>query len=470
MAGQPDRQADRRLAVIGSGPAGYTAAFRAADLGLDVTLVERYETLGGVCLNVGCIPSKALLHAARVIAEVEEAESFGISYGKPKLDIERLDDWKGEVVSKLTGGLAGLAKLRKIEVVTGEARFTSASEIEVGDRKIGFDSCIIAAGSRPIELPDLPADDRILDSTGALQLKGPPKSLLVVGGGIIGLEMACVYDALGTKVSVVELTDTLIPVCDRDLVKPLQDRISQRYEKIMLGTEVTGMEAQKSGIKVSFSGEGAPGSERYEKVLVAVGRRANGDRLGLEAAGVEVDDRGVIGVDGQQRSNVENIFAAGDITGEPMLAHRGSYQGVIAAEVIAGEDVAYDARAVPSVAYTDPEIAWAGLTETEANEGGVEFEKSKVPWQASGRALALDRDEGLTKLLTEPGTGRILGAGIVGPNASELIAEAVHAIEMGSTATDVALTIHPHPTLSETVRIAAEAAEGIATDIYAPRR
>jgi dihydrolipoamide dehydrogenase len=470
MAGQPDRQADRRLAVIGSGPAGYTAAFRAADLGLDVTLVERYETLGGVCLNVGCIPSKALLHAARVIAEVEEAESFGISYGKPKLDIERLDDWKGEVVSKLTGGLAGLAKLRKIEVVTGEARFTSASEIEVGDRKIGFDSCIIAAGSRPIELPDLPADDRIVDSTGALQLKGPPKSLLVVGGGIIGLEMACVYDALGTKVSVVELTDTLIPVCDRDLVKPLQDRISQRYEKIMLGTEVTGMEAQKSGIKVSFSGEGAPGSERYEKVLVAVGRRANGDRLGLEAAGVEVDDRGVIGVDGQQRSNVENIFAAGDITGEPMLAHRGSYQGVIAAEVIAGEDVAYDARAVPSVAYTDPEIAWAGLTETEANEGGVEFEKSKVPWQASGRALALDRDEGLTKLLTEPGTGRILGAGIVGPNASELIVEAVHAIEMGSTATDVALTIHPHPTLSETVRIAAEAAEGIATDIYAPRR
>jgi dihydrolipoamide dehydrogenase len=463
-------EAKHRLVVIGSGPAGYTAAFRAADLGLDVTLVERYETLGGVCLNVGCIPSKALLHAARVIAEVEEAEDIGIAYGKPKLDIERLNQWKGEVVGKLTGGLAGLARRRKIDVVTGEARFHSSTGIEVDGEKLDFDSCIIAAGSRPIELPGLPDDGRIVDSTGALELGGPPKSLLVVGGGIIGLEMACVYDALGTKVSVVELTDALIPGCDRDLVKPLQDRISQRYEKIMPGTEVTGMEAQKSGIKVSFDGKDAPESERYEKVLVAVGRRANGDRLDLGAAGVEVDDRGVVAVDGQQRSNVENIFAVGDITGEPMLAHRGSYQGVIAAEVIAGEDVVNDARAVPSVAYTDPEIAWAGLTETEANERGIEYEKGKVPWQASGRALALDRDEGLTRLLTEPGTGRILGAGIVGPNASELIAEVVHAIEMGSTATDLALTIHPHPTLSETVRIAAEAAEGIATDIYAPRR
>jgi dihydrolipoamide dehydrogenase len=463
-------EAKHRLVVIGSGPAGYTAAFRAADLGLDVTLVERYETLGGVCLNVGCIPSKALLHAARVIAEVEEAENIGIAYGKPKLDIERLNQWKDEVVGKLTGGLAGLARRRKIEVVTGEARFHSPTRIEVVGKKLDFDSCIIAAGSRPIELPGLPDDDRIVDSTGALELGGPPKSLLVVGGGIIGLEMACVYDALGTKVSVVELTDTLIPGCDRDLVKPLQDRISQRYEKIMPGTEVTGMEAQKSGIKVSFDGKDAPESERYEKVLVAVGRRANGDRLDLGAAGVEVDDRGVVAVDGQQRSNVENIFAVGDITGEPMLAHRGSYQGIVAAEVIAGEDVIHDARAVPSVAYTDPEIAWTGLTETGAGEEGIEFEKGKVPWQASGRALALDRDEGLTKILTEPGTGRILGAGIVGPNASELIAEVVHAIEMGSTAIDLALTIHPHPTLSETVRIAAEAAEGIATDIYAPRR
>ena len=460
-------QAKAHVVVVGSGPAGYTAAFRAADLGLEVTLVERFETLGGVCLNVGCIPSKALLHAARVIAEVEEAESFGISYGKPKLDIERLDEWKREVVGKLTGGLAGLAKRRKIEVVTGEARFTSEREIEVGDRRIGFDSCIIAAGSRPVELPDLPDDERIVDSTGALQLEGPPKSLLVVGGGIIGLEMACVYDALGTKVSVVELTDTLIPECDRDLVKPLQKRIEDRYEAVMLGTEVTGMEAQKSGIKVGFKGEGAPENERYDKVLVAVGRRANGDRLDLEASGVEVDERGVIAVDNHQRTNVEDIYAIGDVTGPPMLAHRGSYQGIVAAENAEGEDVINDARAVPSVAYTDPEIAWAGLTETEAKEQGVDYETGKVPWAASGRALAIGRSEGLTKLLTEPGTGRILGAGMVGPNAGELIAEVVHAIEMGSTAEDIALTMHPHPTLSETVKIVAEAAQGIATDIYA---
>lgn len=458
-----------RLVVIGSGPGGYTAAFRAADLGLEVTLVERYESLGGVCLNVGCIPSKALLHAARVMAEVEEAAGFGITYGEPRIDIERLDEWKGEVVGKLTGGLAGLAKRRKIRVITGEARFSSPTEIEVAGESIEFDSCIIAAGSRPIQLPGLPEDERILDSTGALQLEGPPKSLLVVGGGIIGLEMACVYDALGTRVSVVELTDTLIPECDRDLVKPLQKRIEARYEAIMLGTEVTGMEAQKSGIKVSFSGEGAPESERYDKVLVAVGRRANGDLLNMKAAGVEADDRGVIKVDERQRTSVEGICAIGDITGPPMLAHRSSYQGIVAAENAAGEDVIYDARAVPSVAYTDPEIAWAGLTESDAKEQGVEYEIGKVPWAASGRALATGRSEGLTKVLTEPGTGRILGAGMVGPNAGELIAEVVHAIEMGSTTTDIALTMHPHPTLSETVKIAAEAAEGIATDIYAPK-
>jgi dihydrolipoamide dehydrogenase len=459
-----------RLVVIGSGPGGYTAAFRAADLGLEVTLVERYESLGGVCLNVGCIPSKALLHAARVMAEVEEAAGFGITYGEPEIDIGRLDEWKGEVVGKLTGGLAGLAKRRKIQVITGVASFSSPTEIEVAGEKVQFDSCIIAAGSRPIQLPDLPDDDRIVDSTGALQLEGPPKSLLVVGGGIIGLEMACVYDALGTKVSVVELTDTLIPECDRDLVKPLQKRIEARYERVLLGTEVTGMEAQKSGIKVSFSGEGAPESERYDKVLVAVGRRANGDLLDMKAAGFEADDRGVIAVDERQRTGVEGIYAIGDITGPPMLAHRSSYQGIVAAENAAGEDVIYDARAVPSVAYTDPEIAWAGLTESDAKEQGVEYEIGKVPWAASGRALATDRSEGLTKVLTEPGTGRILGAGMVGPNAGELIAEVVHAIEMGSTATDIALTMHPHPTLSETVRIAAEAAQGIATDIYAPKR
>jgi dihydrolipoamide dehydrogenase len=463
----------KQVVVIGSGPAGYTAAFRAADLGLEVTLVERYESLGGVCLNVGCIPSKALLHAARVIAEVEEAREFGLTYGEPKIDIGRLDEWKGEVVGKLTGGLAGLAKRRKIRVITGEARFASPKEIDVAGERIGFDSCIIAAGSRPTRLPGLPDDDRIVDSTGALDIDssgGLPGSLLVVGGGIIGLEMACVYDALGTKTSVVELTDTLIPECDRDLVAPLQKRIEGRYERVMLGTEVTGMEAQKSGIKVSFSGKGAPESERFDKVLVAVGRRANGDVLDLEASGVETDDHGVIAVDERQRTNVEGLYAIGDITGPPMLAHRGSYQGVVAAENIAGEDVIYDARAVPSVAYTDPEIAWAGLIEAEAKERGTRYELGKVTWAASGRALATGRSEGLTKVLTEPGSGRILGAGMVGPNAGELIAEVVHAIEMGATASDVALTMHPHPTLSETVKIAAEAAEGIATDIYAPRR
>jgi dihydrolipoamide dehydrogenase len=459
-----------RVVVIGSGPGGYTAAFRAADLGLEVVLVERYESLGGVCLNVGCIPSKALLHAARVIAEAEEAEEFGISFGKPKLDIERLDEWKGEVVGKLTGGLEGMAKRRKVRVVTGEAAFTSPNEIDVDGTKIGFDHCIIAAGSRPISLPDLPEDERILDSTGALELSGPPKSMLVVGGGIIGLEMACVYEALGTEVSVVELTDQLIPGCDRDLVRPLQKRIEDRYGAVMLGTSVSGIEAQKSGLKVSFEGEGAPESERYERVLVAIGRRANGDLLDLEATGVEVSDDGVIAVDSRQRTNVDHIYAIGDIAGEPMLAHKAFYEGKVAAEVIAGEDVVYDARSVPAVAYTDPEVAWTGLTETEARQQGIDFDKASFPWQASGRALALGRPEGLTKVLVDPESRRLLGAGVVGPNAGELIAEAALAIEMGADATDVGLTIHPHPTLSETVTLAAEVAEGIATDIYAPKR
>jgi dihydrolipoamide dehydrogenase len=404
------------------------------------------------------------------MAEVEEAAGFGITYGEPEINIERLDKWKGEVVGKLTGGLAGLAKQRKIRVITGEARFASPNVVEVAGEQVGFDSCIIAAGSRPVRLPGLPEDERILDSTAALQLEGPPERLLVVGGGIIGLEMACVYDALGTRVSVVELTGTLIPECDHDLVKPLQKRIEGRYEAVMLDTEVIGMEAQKSGIEVGFSGEGAPESERYDKVLVAVGRRANGGLLDMKAAGLEADDRGVIAVDERQRTGVEGIYAIGDITGPPMLAHRSSYQGIVAAENAAGEDVVNDARAVPSVAYTDPEIAWAGLSESEAKQQGVEYEIGKVPWAASGRALATGRSEGLTKVLSEPGTGRILGAGMVGPNAGELIAEIVLAIEMGSTATDIALTMHPHPTLSETVRIAAEAAQGIATDIYAPKR
>ncbi len=459
-----------RLVVLGSGPGGYTAAFRAADLGLEVVLVERYEALGGVCLNVGCIPSKALLHAARILTEADEAEEFGISFGKPEIDLGRLGAWKDEVVDRLTGGLAGLAKRRKIKVVTGTAAFTTPNAIDVGGTSIEFDHCIIAAGSRSIELPGIPDDERIIDSTGALELDGLPDRLLVVGGGIIGLEMACVYDALGSRVSVVELTDELIPGCDRDLVRPLQKRISERYETIMLGTRVAGVEAQKSGVKVSFEGEGAPESERYDKVLMAVGRRANGDLLEAEAAGVEVGSDGVIAVDGQRRSNVAHIFAIGDITGGPMLAHKATHEGIVAAEVIAGEDVTYDPRSVPSVAYTDPEVAWTGLTETEAAEQGVKFEKGSFPWQASGRALATGRPEGLTKLLVDAESRRVIGAGVVGVNAGELIAEAALAIEMGANATDIGLTVHPHPTLSETMKFAAEVVEGVATDIYAPKR
>ena len=458
------------MVVIGSGPGGYTAAFRAADLGLEVVLIERYESLGGVCLNVGCIPSKALLHAGRVIAEAEEAAEFGISFGEPKLDLKRLEGWKGEVVEQLTGGLAGLAKRRKIKVVTGEARFSSPRSVDVGGTSIDFDHCIIAAGSRSIALPGLPDDERIIDSTGALELDGLPKRLLVVGGGIIGLEMACVYEALGSRVSVVELTGELIPGCDRDLVKPLQKRIAERYEAIMLDTRVAAIEAQKSGLKVSFEGEGAPEAERYDKVLVSVGRRANGDLLDLEAAGVQVGDDGVIAVDPQRRTNVPQILAIGDITGAPMLAHKATHEGVVAAEVIAGEDVVYEPRSVPSVAYTDPEVAWTGLTETEAREAGTKFDKGAFPWQASGRALSLGRAEGLTKVLVDPESRRVIGAGAVGVNAGELIAEVALAIEMGANATDVGLTIHPHPTLSETITFAAEVAEGVATDIYAPKR
>ncbi len=459
-----------RVVVIGSGPGGYTAAFRAADLGLEVVLVERFETLGGVCLNVGCIPSKALLHAARVIAETEESASFGITFGEPEIDLDRLREWKGDVVGKLTGGLAGMAKRRKVRVVTGEARFLTANEIEVDGTKIDFTHCIIAAGSRSTAIPGLPDDERVIDSTGALELEDIPERLLVVGGGIIGLEMATVYEALGSSVSVVEMTDHLIPGCDRDLLKPLQARIEERYEAIVLGTKVAEVKETDKGLEVSFEGEDAPEPQVYDRILVATGRRANGDLLELGESGVEVGDDGTIAVDSQQRTNVSNIFAIGDVAGAPMLAHKATYEAVIAAEVISGEEVSYDAQSIPSVAYTDPEIAWTGLTETEAKESGRDFEIAKFPWQASGRAIATERAEGLTKLLVDPESRRILGAGIVGVNAGELIAELALAIEMGANATDVGLTVHPHPTLSETVTFAAEVAEGVATDIYAPKR
>jgi dihydrolipoamide dehydrogenase len=458
---------DAQVVVLGAGVGGYTAAFRAADLGLKTILIERHERLGGVCLNVGCIPSKALLHAARVVAEAEEMTSHGIAFGRPKIDIDALREWKQSVVTKLTDGLKLLARQREVEVLRGEAKFTSPHTIEVGDRTISFENCIIAAGSRAATLPNMPEDPRIIDSTGALELPGIPKRLLVIGGGIIGLELATVYDALGTKVVVVELLDQLLPGCDPDLVKPLQKRITGRYDAIRIGTEVLSVRAQKSGLKVEFSGGE---SQLFDQILVAVGRKPNGAEIGASAAGVAVDDRGFIQVDRQLRTNVPWIYAIGDIVGEPMLAHKASHEGKVAAEVIARVPGAeFDPRAIPAVAFTDPEVAWMGLTETAAREQGIEYEKTVFPWAASGRALGLGRDEGMTKLLVEPGTRRLLGAGIVGVNAGDLIAETVHALEMGSDAEDVALTIHPHPTLSETVAFAAEIAAGTITDLM-PRR
>jgi dihydrolipoamide dehydrogenase len=464
-----------RLAVIGAGPGGYTAAFRAADLGLTVTLVERWATLGGVCLNVGCIPSKALLHAARVIEEAHEMGARGIAFGKPTIDAAKLVGWKSNVVKQLTNGLDTLAKQRKVRVVRGTARFTSPKQLEVetdgGRELVDFDQCIIAAGSEPSMLPGLPKDPRIIDSTGALDLKVLPKRMLVVGGGIIGLEMATVYDALGVEVSVVELTKTLIPGCDRDLVRPLEKRIASRYESIMLGTRVTKMEAGAKGITVHFEGDQAPAEpQSYGLVLVAVGRSANGRRVAAEKAGVAVTERGLIEVDKQQRTNVPHIFAIGDIVGQPMLAHKASHEGRVAAEAAAGRKSFFDARVVPAVAYTDPEVAWVGLTEDDAKARGVAYEKGTFPWAASARSLTLGRGEGLTKLLFDALTHRLLGAGIVGINAGDLIAEAALAIEMGTDAADVGLTIHPHPTLSETLAFAAEVAEGTITDLYVPKK
>ncbi|HTP22978.1 MAG TPA: dihydrolipoyl dehydrogenase [Solirubrobacteraceae bacterium] len=458
---------DAQVVVIGSGPGGYTAAFRAADLGLKTVLIERYDTLGGVCLNVGCIPSKALLHAARVVAEAEEMAEHGIKFSKPKVDVDELRAWKASVVGRLTGGLAGLAKQRKIDVVAGVASLTGPNTVQVGDRTITFDNCIIAAGSEAASIPTIPEDPRIFSSTGALELPSVPKRLLVVGCGIIGLEMATVYDALGSKVTMVELLDQLIPGCDPDLVKPLHKRISGRYEAIHLGTKVEGVEAHEKHLDVTLS---SGDTHKFDGILVAIGRRPNGRAVGAAEAGVTVDDAGFIPVDRQLRTNVPGIYAIGDVVGGPMLAHKASHEGKVAAEVIAGHSVEFDARTIPSVAYTDPEVAWMGLTETSAREDGVEYEKAVFPWAASGRALSLGRDEGLTKLLFEPGSRRLLGAGIVGINAGDLIAETVLGLEMGSDAEDIALTIHPHPTLSETIGFASEMAEGTITDLMPPRK
>ena len=463
-----------QLLVLGSGPGGYTAAFRAADLGLKVILVERYEALGGVCLNVGCIPSKALLHAAKVIEDAQEMGERGISFGVPKIELPKLRAWKASVVARLTGGLKVLARQRKVELVRGTGKFVGPNVLEVvgerGSERIGFEQCIIAAGSEAVRLPGLPTDPRIIDSTGALELPQIDGGLLVIGGGIIGLEMACVFDALGTRVSVVELTAGLMPGCDPDLVRPLEKRIRARYEQVLTGTKVTGIEAQPGGLKVSFAGEKAPAPQQFARVLVAVGRVPNGKAIGADRAGVTVSDRGFIATDKQMRTNVPHIFAIGDIAGAPLLAHKAMHEGKVAAEVAAGHKSAFDARVIPSVAYTDPEIAWVGLTELEARAKGIAFKKGAFPWLASGRSLALGRDEGLTKLLFDPESRRVLGGGIVGTNAGELISEVALAIETGCDAADIGLTIHPHPTLSETVANAADAFEGTLTDLYIPRK
>jgi len=471
-AGPPAGALD--LVVLGAGPGGYTAAFRAADLGLKVTLIERWPMLGGVCLNVGCIPSKALLHAAKVIEDAHDMASCGVSFGPPQIDLERLRAWKNKVVGKLTGGLNGLAKARKVDVVHGDARFTGPYSLEVqsqdGPRRLDFKQCIIAAGSESVRLPGYPDDPRVIDSTGALELPADCKRLLVIGGGIIGLEMACVYDALGVKVSVVELSDGLIPGADRDLVRPLHKRIEKRYERILLKTKVAKLEPLPSGLRATFEGLDAPAALEFDRVLVAVGRVANGNAINAAAAGVHVDKRGIIGVDKQMRTNVPHIFAIGDIAGAPMLAHKATHEAKVAAEVAAGHKAAFDARCIPSVAYTDPEIAWVGLTETEAKAQGIAYDKGTFPWAASGRSLAINRDEGFTKLLFDKTTGRVIGGGIVGTNAGELVAEIGLAIEMGGDAADVGLTIHAHPTLSETVAFSAEAFEGTLTDLYIPKR
>lgn len=464
------------VVVLGSGPGGYTAAFRSADLGRKVVLIERNPTLGGVCLNVGCIPSKALLHAAKVITEAEEMAGHGIAFDTPVVDLDKLRGWKDSVVKQLTGGLSGLAKGRKVQVVTGYGRFTGPNMIEVerdgAKTSVSFDQCIIAAGSEPVTLPFIPHDDpRVIDSTGALELDGIPERMLVLGGGIIGLEMACVYDALGTRITVVELMDQIIPGADKDIVKPLHKRIEGRYEKILLKTRVTDVKAGDDGLTVTFEDEkGETTTDTFDRLLVAVGRRPNGKLIGAEAAGVAVDERGFIAVDSQQRTNVPHIFAIGDVVGQPMLAHKAVHEGKVAAEVAAGQNRHFDARVIPSVAYTDPEVAWVGVTETSAKAEGRKIGKGVFPWAASGRSLSLGRSEGITKVIFDEADDRVIGACIVGPNAGDLIAEVALAIEMGADAVDLGHTIHPHPTLSETVNFAAEMFEGTITDLIPPKK
>ena len=462
------------VVVLGAGPGGYTAAFRAADLGKKTVLIERYASLGGVCLNVGCIPSKALLHVAKVITEAGEMGAHGITFGAPKIDLDKLRSWKDSVIGKLTKGLSGLAKQRKVTVIEGRGEFSSPNMIRVetkdGVKTVSFDHCIIAAGSSVARIPGFPYDNpRLIDSTGALALPEVPKRLLVIGGGIIGLEMATVFDALGSKITVVELMDGLVPGADRDVVRPLAKRLEKRYEKILLKTKVAKIEAVKDGLKVTFEGA-VNATDTFDYALMAVGRHPNGREIKADAAGVTVNERGFIPVDKQMRTNVPHIFGIGDIVGEPMLAHKATHEGKLAAEVIAGHKVQFDARTIPSVAYTDPELAWMGLTETQAEKQGITYEKAVFPWAASGRALATGREEGMTKLLFDKETKRILGAGMVGVNAGELIAETVLALEMGADMTDLGLTIHPHPTLSETVFFAAEIAEGSITDLYMPKK
>ncbi|MCP5426580.1 MAG: dihydrolipoyl dehydrogenase [Gammaproteobacteria bacterium] len=472
--GNADLQAE--VLVLGSGPGGYSAAFRAADLGKKTVLVERYPTLGGVCLNVGCIPSKALLHAAKIIDETEDFASHGLKFIRPEIDLDALRKWKGSVVSKLTGGLNGLAKQRKVQVVQGVGEFLDPHHLAVtaadGKRTVVyFEQAIIAAGSESVKLPFVPADDpRVVDSTGALELRFIPKRMLVIGGGIIGLEMATVYSSLGAKITVVEMFDGLMMGADRDIVRPFQKRVEKRYEKILLSTKVTQVEALEDGLKVTFEGDKAPEPQIYDMILVAVGRTPNGKRIGAEKAGVAVDNRGFIAVDKQMRTNVSHIFAIGDIVGQPMLAHKAVHEGHVAAEVCAGMKSFFDARVIPSVAYTDPEVAWVGMTEIEAKAQGIKYGKGVFPWAASGRSLALGRDEGMTKLIFDEESDRVIGVGIVGPGAGDLIAEGTLAIEMGCDAADIGLTIHPHPTLSESIGMAAEAFEGTITDLYVPKK